>query len=108
MGDLSILLTFILVTIAFVFFRADTISGALSYVTGMLTFGGLSDLNSCAVTVVLVMVQLPVELIQYFYKDDLLAIRRISILIRVPLYTYMSVALLLVSDNDVPFIYFQF
>ena len=104
----SVGLTFFAVVIAFVVFRAETVGDAWVYITGMFQGHGELHIADLAIPGILVLALLPLEATQYYYDGDILAIRRLPLIVKASLYCVMCIALILVSNNDVPFIYFQF
>ncbi|MGI9287120.1 MAG: MBOAT family O-acyltransferase [Pseudomonadales bacterium] len=105
---LSIGLTFSVVVIAFVIFRAESIGDAWIYIVGMFEGRGEIRISDIAKPAILVLALLPIDIMQYYNKGDLLAVRWLPLLLRAPLYAGMFLAVLLVSNNEIPFIYFQF
>ncbi|MEM7207694.1 MAG: MBOAT family O-acyltransferase [Pseudomonadota bacterium] len=104
---LKILLVFHLVSFTWIFFRASDFASALDYISGLFSFRGDFNFRSIAVPAILLMVLFPIEWMQY-RKDDLMNFLSLPSLIRGVMYAGMFVSIILLSGNEVPFIYFQF
>jgi hypothetical protein len=104
---LRMFMTFHLVSITWVFFRADSLSTAWIYLTRLFSFPGLPGVGDVAVPLALLLALLPIEWVQY-RQGDLLAILDWPAPLRGVAYAGMIVCIVLLSGNDVPFIYFQF
>ena len=105
---LAVLLTYACVTLAFIVFRADSITDVIAYIQGIIAFRGGLPLRDLALIVILVTLLAPLEYIQYTSNDRLLAVRNLLLPLRGVLYAIMVLGLLLASSSDIPFIYFQF
>lgn len=105
---LSIIITFIVVTIAFVVFRADSIYAAFDYIVGLFNVRGELKLSDVFWPAMFLLLLLPIEFTQYRNDGDVLAIRRFPLVVRSSLYFVMCIAIILTSNNEIPFIYFQF
>ncbi|HUP50857.1 MAG TPA: MBOAT family protein [Longimicrobiales bacterium] len=104
---LRMFITFNLVSITWVFFRADSFATAWIYLTRLFSFPGVPGLGDVAVPLALLLALLPIEWAQYRH-GDLLAILDWPPPLRGAAYAGMIVCIVLLSGNDVPFIYFQF
>jgi alginate O-acetyltransferase complex protein AlgI len=96
---------FHLVTFTWIFFRAQNFGTAWEYVTGILSFRGEFDFPGKAAALILLLI--PIELIQNS-RFDILTIRRYPRIIKAAYYLVMILALILLSGNEIPFVYFQF
>ena len=105
---LAVLLTYTCVTLAFIIFRADSLTDVVAYLQGILAIRGGVPIRDLALIVILVALLAPLEFIQYTNKDRLLAVRGLLLPLRGLIYAIMVLGLLLASSSDIPFIYFQF
>ena len=105
----SVVVTFGMVTVAWIFFRADTLSGALDYIGGIVTLqGGTTDWSLLVLLLFTGPLLLALDLAQRFRGDD-------AFLASLPsplqgLTVGAAVLLLVVFSGGAgePFIYFQF
>ena len=105
---LAVILTYACVTVAFIIFRADSLTDVVAYAQGIAALRGGVPLRDLALIVILVVLLAPLEFVQYTNKDQLLAVRGLLLPLRGLLYAIMVLGLLLASSSDIPFIYFQF
>ena len=106
----AILITFHLVLLTWVFFRAENLTTAIHYLTGILTLrGGDAHLPSMAVQVgFVVLLVLMLDWPQY-RSDDHLAMMRWPWVVRGIVMALMVLLIILrTPDGQTPFIYFQF
>ena len=96
---------FHLVSFTWIFFRAQNFGIAWDYVTGILSFRGEFDLSGKVIALYLLLI--PIELIQNS-KFDILTIRRYPRIIKAAYYLVMILAIIILSGNEIPFVYFQF
>jgi len=101
-------LTYLCVLLAFIVFRAESLSDAIAYLHGIASLRGEFVLRDYLLVGLLGSLIAPLELIQFSHQDRLLAIRSIALPLRSLLYALMVISLLLASSTDIPFIYFQF
>ena len=105
---LAVILTYACVTVAFIIFRADSLTDVVAYAQGIAALRGGVPLRDLALIAILVVLLAPLEFVQYTNKDQLLAVRGLLLPLRGLLYAIMVLGLLLASSSDIPFIYFQF
>ena len=96
---------FHLVSFTWIFFRAHNFNIAWEYVIGIFSFRGSFDMPGLAILLALLLI--PLELSQNS-KFDILSIRVWPRLVRSAYYLVMILALIILSGNEIPFIYFQF
>jgi D-alanyl-lipoteichoic acid acyltransferase DltB (MBOAT superfamily) len=99
------LLTFHLVTLAWIFFRAPSIEAAMTYVGGLLRFDQLGDVG--LVPFVAGAAVLALDVPQY-WSGRHTALLRLPWWAQSPLYAGLVLAVILYGGSEVPFIYFQF
>ena len=100
--------TYLCVMLAFIVFRAESLSDSIAYMHGIISLRGDLAIRDFLLIGLLVALVAPIELIQYKHNDRLLALRTMALPIRSLLYALMVISLLLASSTDIPFIYFQF
>ena len=105
---LSIAITMIAVMVAFVFFRADSLTHAWQILYGIVDVRGPFNIGDTLLPCLLVLLLTPIEIIQYRNNDRLLALRDLPLTLRSLIYSGMCLSLILASQHDRPFIYFQF
>ena len=105
---LAVVTTFSAISFAWLFFRAEDLSQASLYITGLLSFRGDLELLQLRKLLVLGLLILPLEWIQYRSNDNVLGLRHCPAIIRLPIYAAMLLGVVLLSTQDSPFIYFQF
>lgn len=103
----SVVLTFHLVAVAWVFFRAESFTHAFDYLQGLLAFRGGIAISDVALPGLLVLCLAPLELVQY-KRGEVFAILEWPVVARALVYLAMLLALVFMSGHEVPFIYFQF
>ncbi len=108
------LLTFGLTVFAWIFFRAENIGHAISYISGILspslfTLPKFSEMYNALITLVLVTIFVVVE---WFGREDQYAIARLGSKLKSPLkyviYYIIIIAIVWFKGNAQQFIYFQF
>jgi D-alanyl-lipoteichoic acid acyltransferase DltB (MBOAT superfamily) len=99
------LLTFHLVTLAWIFFRAPSIAAAGSYLAGLLRLERLADVGP--VPFVAAAAMLAIDVPQYLSGRHAVIVR-LPWWVQSPLYATICLALILYGGSEVPFIYFQF
>jgi len=104
---IGIVLTFHLVSITWVFFRASDFTLAFEYIAGLFAFRGAFEPASIALPFVLMAVLLPFELAQW-RSFDVLRVQAWPLVFRATSYAAMVLAIVVFGHNEVPFIYFQF
>jgi len=106
---LGVLVTFHLVCLAWIFFRADSLRLALRYCKGLATFRpGPVDLDAVAVVLPALVVMVALDVAQRRAGDDAF-ILRMRPLAQGVLVAVLATAILVFSGGtSVPFIYFQF
>jgi len=100
-----IFLVFHLVSFTWIFFRSPNFSIAWEYMVGILSFRGDFDIPGWAILLSLLLI--PLELSQNS-KFDILSIRIWPRIMRTAYYLVMIIVLIILSGNEIPFIYFQF
>ncbi|WP_018674752.1 MBOAT family O-acyltransferase [Riemerella columbina] len=110
---LNILLTFFLMVLAWIFFRAESVTQAFSYILGIFKPSLLStpSLNKAALATLILVAFLLV--IEWIGRDNNYALEhfllRKSRLIRWSFYSFLiMIIILFMQTNETPFIYFQF
>ncbi len=103
----GVVFTFHLVSVTWVFFRAESMSQSLVYFEGLLSFRGGLDIKSLALPVLLVVLLAPLEWIQY-RKSEVTDLGSFPLPMRSMVYTMMLISIVMQSGNEIPFIYFQF
>jgi len=104
---LSVLIVFHLVSFSWIFFRAQNFSEALIYMNGILSFKGEFSFRFFLMPAALLTLLVPLDLTQY-KKLDIVGILSWPRLLRSAYYIIMILSVILLSSNEVPFIYFQF
>jgi D-alanyl-lipoteichoic acid acyltransferase DltB (MBOAT superfamily) len=99
------LLTFHLVTVAWIFFRAPSIGTAASYLAHLFRFEHLGEVG--AVPFVAAAAVLAIDIPQYASGRHTV-LQRLPWWVQSPLYATLCLALILYGGSEVPFIYFQF
>ncbi len=103
----GVFVTFHLVAISWIFFRAENFPQAWAYLTGLVSFRGAFSPGDVAIPVLLLLALAPIEIAQY-RRDDIFALRNWRLPVRAACYLGMILGLIFLSGNKVPFIYFQF
>jgi D-alanyl-lipoteichoic acid acyltransferase DltB (MBOAT superfamily) len=98
-------LFFHLISFTWIFFRSQDFNIAWEYIVGIFSFRGAYDVPGIAILLSLLLV--PLELTQNF-KVNVLKIRTFPRLAKATYYLLMILSIILLSGNEVPFIYFQF
>ena len=104
----NFILTFLffhLISFSWIFFRSQDFNIAWEYIVGIFSFRGAFDIPGTAILLSLLLV--PLELTQNF-TFDILKIRAFPRLAKATYYLIMILTIILLSGNEVPFIYFQF
>jgi len=105
---LQILITFLLTLLAWVFFRAESISHAFSYLNNLFSLSFFSLPNKSYLPgLFLLLLFIIVEWIQR-RKQHGMQIERFTIFIRWPIYYFLIFAIVLSFNGESTFIYFQF
>ncbi len=104
---IAAMMTFHLVALTWIFFRAPDFDIAWIFLNGLLHWQGGFPLSSLKLPLLLVALLLPLEWLQSRHFDAL-AITRMPVSLRAAYYLVMIIAIILLGGNDVPFIYFQF
>jgi D-alanyl-lipoteichoic acid acyltransferase DltB (MBOAT superfamily) len=106
---LPILATFHLVCVAWIFFRANSLQQAVTYITGILTLrGGSINVNAAALLLASAVAMLIIDVLQRNRHTET-PVLDWSPVARGVAYAVMVVAILIFSGGTpVPFIYFQF
>lgn len=105
--SLAIFITFHLVVLTWIFFRAPDFTTAWQFLCGIVFWHGGLPLTFLKLPLFLAVLLLPLEYLQSRHFDAL-AIARLPKSVRAAYYLTMLVAIILLGGNDVPFIYFQF
>ncbi|WP_452221013.1 MBOAT family O-acyltransferase [Lacinutrix salivirga] len=105
---LKIVFTFLLVTLAWIFFRADTINNAFTYLLGLFNSSLFSFPELLPKYLFLILSFFII--VEWLGKNKLYAIETLSYkwYVRYPLYYGLAFLILLYSGNPQRFIYFQF
>lgn len=98
-------LTFHLVVVAWIFFRAPTLEGALSYLAGIARLDQLAAIGP--VPAVAALAVLAIDVPQYVSGRHAV-FTRLPWWVQSPAYAAACLGLILYGGSDVPFIYFQF
>ena len=98
---------FHLVSFTWIFFRSQNFSEAWIYITGILSFRGDFSFRTFLMPAALLTNLIPLDLTQYL-KYNVFAIRSWPRLVRSAYYLIMILSVILLSGNEIPFIYFQF
>jgi D-alanyl-lipoteichoic acid acyltransferase DltB (MBOAT superfamily) len=104
---ISVLIVFHLVSFAWVFFRSQNFNEAWIYINGIFSFRGDFSFRTFLMPAALSALLIPLDLHQYI-KNDVFAIRSWPRLIKSAYYLIIILSIILLSSNQVPFIYFQF
>ena len=105
---LKIVATFHLVAVTWIFFRAESLSAAWTYLSSIFTVGGAVDAQTALRLAVALALLLPLDIAQYKWRSHT-AVLAFSWPVRAVAYAAMVLALFALRiDGKVPFIYFQF
>lgn len=106
----GILFTFLLVTFAWIFFRAENMAGALHYITRIFSTPFFSQ--PAAPSLLLIILVIVFFIIEWIGREEPYAIARLFLgwprIFRWSLYVCISLAILVFSGEEQQFIYFQF
>lgn len=103
----SVIVVFHLVSFSWIFFRSQDFSEALIYMNGILSFKGEFSFRFFLMPATLLTLLIPLDFTQY-KKPDLVGIPSWPRLLRSAYYIIMILSVILLSSNEIPFIYFQF
>lgn len=112
-SSLGVLLTFHLVALTWIFFRAGSFSLAWSYLTGIMTWRPVTAIEPMhwlgGRTSILLCILLVIEIIQYWAKDQTIFLR-FNWAVQGAAYAVLIIAILALGGvyAEIPFIYFQF
>ncbi len=104
---ISIFIVFHFVTFAWIFFRSQNFNEAWIYINGIFSFSGEFSFRTFLMPAALLTLLIPLDLAQY-KKLDIFAIRRWPSMVRGAYYLIMILSVIILSGNEIPFIYFQF
>src|SRR3989339_266239 len=102
-----ILITFHLVSFTWIFFRSPDLSLAWEYLAGILSFKGSLNPRVLLTPFILFALLLPVDYTQY-RNYDLLKISSWKVVYKGAYYLIIILSIIILSGNEIPFIYFQF
>ena len=102
-----IVFTFHLVSLTWVFFRAQSFGAAWEFINGLFAFRGGLEVRALAAPAGLIALLLPLDVAQRL-RFDILALRLWPNAVRGVYYMIMMISIIILGGNEVPFIYFQF
>jgi D-alanyl-lipoteichoic acid acyltransferase DltB (MBOAT superfamily) len=102
---ISVIITFVLVTIGWVFFRSENLSDSFSYLLNMFEYPSINISHKRGIFYVLIIIML-----DYFFRKNEREVLALSKPIRYILYIIfiVSIVVFFLNSNDSGFIYFQF